>query len=163
MTEGGQMLVKDVMSREPVSVAEDETLAGLVSKFIEHNYHTFPVTDGVGAVVGTVDYEDIMKIFTPHNPALEKLLKSTHFYNVEEEDILEADLPPEAGSEVTVADIMNCDVVTVDEEMTLAEARTVMKQHNAERVPVTSGGRLSGFITLFDIIVFVLRKKEVIR
>jgi CBS domain-containing protein len=157
------MRVKDVMSREPVSVLEEETLSGLVAKFIEHNYHTFPVIDEVGVVVGTVDYEDIMKIFVPHSPSLEKLLKSTHFYNVEEEDILEADLPPELGEKVTVADIMDRDVVTVDEDMTLAEARRVMKQHNTERIPVTSGDRLAGFITLFDIIVFVLRRKEVIR
>ena len=40
-----------------------------------------------------------MKVFLPHNPLLEKLLKSTHLHNVEEEDISgDADLPEESGN-----------------------------------------------------------------
>ena len=40
-----------------------------------------------------------MKVCLPHNPVLEKLLKSTHLYNTEEEDISrDADLPEDIGT-----------------------------------------------------------------
>ena len=39
-----------------------------------------------------------MKVFLPHNPVLDKLLKSTHLHDTEEEDILEMDLPAELGT-----------------------------------------------------------------
>lgn len=157
------MLVKEIMTKEVVYVTPEETLAGLTEKFIKHNYHTFPVVDVEGRVIGSVDYEDIMKVFTPHNPALEKLLKSTHFYSFEEEDILDSDLPPDLGTTVRVSDIMDTDMATIGEDSTVAKARVRMKQLNVERMAVVdSTGKLAGFITLFDIIVAVFRNKAII-
>jgi predicted transcriptional regulator len=84
------MLVKDVMSKEVITVGENENLAELIAKFRKYNFHILPVIDKNKNILGIVEYEDIMKVFLPHNPLLEKLLKSTHLHNVEEEDILEA-------------------------------------------------------------------------
>lgn len=157
------MQVKDVMTAEVVYSRPEETLAELVEKFIKFNYHTFPVVDGEMRVIGRVDYEDIMKVFTAHNPALEKLLKSTHFYSFEEEDILERDLPADLGEKVTVSDLMDHRVITVDEDASLSDARTLMKQFHVERMPVVREGLLTGFITLFDLIVAVFRDRAIIK
>ncbi len=81
------MLVKDVMNKDVVTVSINENLAQLIAKFRTNNYHTLPVIDNKKKVLGLVDSEDIMKVCLPHNPVLEKLLKSTHLYNTEEEDI----------------------------------------------------------------------------
>lgn len=153
------MLIKEVMSRQVVSTTPEESLAKLIKKFIRYNFHTLPVVKSEGRVVGTVDYEDIMKVFTPHNPALEKLLKSTHLYNIGETDILETELPEDIGTSVTVADIMETDIVTIGSEEDLSELRSKMKQYNVERVPVVDEGRLVGIITLFDVIVAVFKGK----
>lgn len=153
------MLIKEVMSRKVVTTTPKESLVKLVKKFIRHNFHTFPVVESEGQVVGTVDYEDIMKVFVPHNPALEKLLKSTHLYSIGETDILEAELPEDIGTSVTVADIMETDIVTIGSEEDLSELRSKMKQYNVERVPVIDEGRLVGIITLFDVIVAVFKGK----
>ncbi len=153
------MLVNDVMNREVISCAPEESIVDLVKKFMRFNYHTLPVVDKECVVIGIVDYEDIMKVFTPHNPALEKLLKSTHLYNINEADIQEIDLPDDIGTTVSVADIMETDFVTIDSEEELSALRSKMKQYNVERLPVIEEGRLVGFITLFDIIVAVLKMK----
>ena len=157
------MLVKDVMSREVVTVTPEETLIDLITKLLKYNFHTLPVIDKEGNVCGVVNYKDIMKIFSSHNPALEKLLKSFHLYNVEEEDILDAEIPKNLGTNMTVADIMNTNVVTVNEDDTIADARNYMKLHNIERMPVTRGRQLTGFITLFDIIIVLFRKRKIIK
>ena len=156
------MIVKDVMSREVITVTPEETLIDLINKLLKYNFHTFPVIDKKGVVCGVVNFKDIMKIFSSHNPALEKLLKTSHLYNVDEEDILEAEIPENLGTKMTVADIMNTNVVTVDENERIADARNCMKLHNVERMPVTKDGLLSGFVTLFDILIALFRKRKII-
>ena len=39
------MLVKDVMSKEVITVGENENLAELIAKFRKYNFHTLPVID----------------------------------------------------------------------------------------------------------------------
>jgi CBS domain-containing protein len=156
------MFIKDVMSKNVITVSRDETLADLVAKFRKHNYHTLPVVDNEKRVLGIVNSEDIMKVCLPHNPALEKLLKSTHLYNAEEEDILKMDLPEELGKTVKVSDIMNVNVVTIEDSETIADVRKQMKLHNVQRVPVTKDNVLVGFITLFDIIIALFKERGII-
>lgn len=156
------MKVREIMTTRVITTTPETTLGELVGVLMEHNYHTLPVVDERQRVVGTVKYEDIMKIFVPHPPSLQRLLKSTHFYNIEEEDILASEISADLGEKVTVEDIMDTDVITVDENDSVSRARVLMKQHNVERMPVVSGDRLTGFITLFDIIVAVFREKGVI-
>ncbi len=155
--------VKDVMSKDVVTVTRDETLADLIVKLRKYNYHTLPVIDNEKKIVGVVNSEDIMKVFLPHNPVLEKLLKSTHLYNTEEEDILEMDLPEELGTTVKVSDIMNVNVVAIEDSETIADVRKQMKLHNVQRVPVTKDNVLVGFITLFDIIVALFKERNIIK
>jgi CBS domain-containing protein len=157
------MIVKDVMSRDVITITRDETLVDLVSKLRKHNYHTLPVIDNEKKVLGVVNSEDIMKVFLPHNPVLEKLLKSTHLYNIEEEDILKIDLPEKLGTTVKVSDIMNTHVITIEEDKTIADARRLMKLHNVQRVPVTKDNVLVGFITLFDIIIALFKERNIIK
>lgn len=156
------IFVKDVMSKEVITVGENENLAELIAKFRKYNFHTLPIIDKNKGILGFVNYEDIMKVFLPHNPVLEKLLKSTHLHNVEEEDILEADLPEDLGTSVKVSDIMNVNVVTIDDNETIADARKQMKLHNVQRMPVTRNKELVGFITLFEIIIALFKERGII-
>jgi len=156
------MLVKDVMNREVITVSKNENLSQLVAKFRKHNFHTLPVINESKKILGVISAEDIMKVFLPHNPALEKLLKSTHLYDTEEEDILEMDLPEGLGTTVKVSDIMNNNVVTIEDSKTIADVRKQMKLHNVQRVPVTRDKELVGFITLFDIIIALFKERKII-
>ncbi len=157
------MLVKDVMSKEVITVGENENLAELIAKFRKYNFHTLPVIDNEKNVLGIVNSEDIMKVCLPHNPVLEKLLKSTHLYNTEEEDILEMDLPEDIGTTVKVSDIMNVNVVTIEDNETIADVRKKMKIHNVQRMPVTRNKELVGFITLFNIIIALFKERNIIK
>ena len=157
------MLVKDVMSKDVITVTRNETLSDLIAKFRNYNFHTLPVIDNEKKVLGVVNSEDIMKVCLPHNPVLEKLLKSTHLYNTEEEDILEMDLPEELGITVKVSDIMNVNVITIEDSETIADVRKQMKLHNVQRIPVTRNKELVGFITLFDIIIALFKERNIIK
>jgi len=150
------------MNKEVITVSENENLSQLIAKFRKYNYHTLPVIDNDKKVSGLVSSEDIMKVYLPHNPVLGELLKSTHLYNAEEEDVLEIDLPENLGTTVKVSDIMNVNVVTIEDSETIAEARKQMKLHNIKRVPVIRNQELVGFITLFDIIIALFKERNII-
>lgn len=156
------MLVKDTMNKEVITVSEDENLSRLIAKFRKYNYHTLPVINECNKILGVISSEDIMKVFLPHNPALDKLLKSTHLCNTEEDDILEMDLPKNLGTTVTVSDIMNTDVISIEEDKTIADARKLMKLYDIERIPVTKDDALVGFITIFDIIIALFKERNII-
>ena len=156
------MLVKDVMSRGVITISEHENMVELIAKFRKYNFHTLPVVGENKKILGVISSEDIMKVFLPHNPVLDKLLKSTHLCNLEEDDILETELPKDIGTSVNVSDIMNTDVIAIEESKTIADARKLMKLHDIERMPVTKDEVLVGFITLFDIIIALFKERNII-
>jgi len=80
-----------------------------------------------------------------------------------EEDILEMDLQEELGTAVKVSDIMDVNVVTIEDNETIADARKQMKLHNIQRIPVTRNKKLVGFITLFDIIIALFKGRNIIK
>ena len=150
------------MNRDVITIGKDENLVQLIAKFRKYNYHTLPVIDENKKILGVISSEDIMKVCLPHNPVLGNLLKSTHLYDTEEEDILEVYLPEELGTTVKVSDIMDVNVVTIEDSETIADARKQMKLHNIQRVPVTRNRELVGFITLFDIIIALFKERNII-
>ncbi len=53
---------------------------------------------------------------------------------------------------LTVADVMTRDVITLDREDSLADARRCMDQARVRHLPVVAGGRLVGLITHRDLL-----------
>ena len=157
------MRVKDIMKKNVVTVSEDENLDQLTAKFIKYNFHTLPVTDCNNKVLGIVSYEDLMKVFLPQDYALQELQKSTQLYNSKQDDFLGNSLPKDQGSTVIVSDIMDDEVITAEEDMTLIEVRTLMKNNDVFKMTVTKDGTLVGFITLFDIIIVLFKMMNIIK
>ncbi len=51
------MLVKDVMSKDVITVGENENLVELITKFRKYNFHILPVIDENRNILGIVEYE----------------------------------------------------------------------------------------------------------
>lgn len=56
-----EMLVRDVMVKNPVFVEEGDILSKVLSKMKENDVHDVPVLDEKGKVVGYFDYENLMR------------------------------------------------------------------------------------------------------
>lgn len=52
----------------------------------------------------------------------------------------------------TIADIMTTDVVSVEEDVTLAEAAEILLTRRIRRLPITHEGRLVGLLTRMDLL-----------
>ena len=158
------MKVKDCMTKDVVTVKRATTLTKLIEIFRKCNFHTLPVVEEGNKIVGIVTFEDILKVFQPYSQQMAKMLETIPFVEkTEDEDILLTDIASEMGILVIVDDLMNTRFVTVNQEASIKEARSLMKLHNTEILPVVKNGTLVGIVTLFDIILSVFKQKGVIK
>ena len=105
-----------------------------------------------------------MGIFKPHSKRLTRMLRASPSLKVEEEemDILDAEITLEWIEKISVSALMESNVITIEEDKTISEARSLMKLHNKQGLPVVKEGTLVGIITLFDIIYVLFKERGVI-
>ena len=158
------MLVKEVMSKAVVTVKPSLNLIDLLTLFKKHHFRRLPVVDEKNHFLGTVDIESVMNIFKPHSKRLTRLLRASPSLKVEEDemDILDTKITPEWAELTLVADLMEPNVITIDEDSTISEARSLMKLHEREGLPVVKDNVLVGVVTLFDIIYAIFRERGLI-
>jgi acetoin utilization protein AcuB len=58
-----ELQVKEIMSRDPVSVSEDDTVEHAAQIMLEHTISGLPVVDGSGQVVGIITQSDVFRAF----------------------------------------------------------------------------------------------------
>jgi CBS domain-containing protein len=158
------MLVKEVMSEKLITVKPSLNLIELMKVFRTYHFHRFPVVDEENHILGTVDTESVMNIFKPHSTSLTRMLRASPSLKVEEEemDILETNITPEWAKLTLVSDLMESNFVTIEEDKTISDARSLMKLHNKQGLPVVRDGVLVGAITLFDIIYALFKERGII-
>ena len=158
------MKVKDCMTKEVVTVKRSTNLSQLIEVFRKHSFHTLPVVETNNKIVGIVTFEDLLKVFQPYSRDLARMLETVPFVEKEEEDILLADISSEMGMLVIVDELINTNFVTVTEEESVKEARRLMKLHDSPRILVIKNGdKLTGIISLFDIILAIFKQKGIIK
>lgn len=125
------LLVRDVMTPEPVTVTPDTTLADLRTRFEKLGFTSFPVVDD-GRLVGIVSEFDLLQAC---------LLRPTsiipHF-----DEILSK----------PVSEIMSADWISVGPEEPLSHVIEKMVAHRHKSLPVVDGGKLIGIIGRTDIL-----------
>ena len=155
------MQVKEVMSREVITVKRSTTLRQLLEIFSKfHIFPLVPVVEEDNRLVGIVSFHNLIEAVQPHRP---EILKTIPFLDEDKEDIFKIDFTAEIGDLVIVDDIMENKFVTLKEDCSLEEAYRLMKLHLKEEIPVIDkASRLAGMIGVFDIIREVFRQKGVI-
>lgn len=61
-------LVRDYMTKDPVTVTPEDTVLELAERFIKDGYRRYPVLDG-GRLVGVISRRDVMRAMGQHYPA----------------------------------------------------------------------------------------------
>lgn len=156
------MLVKEVMLKEILTVQPTTTLTTLIKLF--KDFHTFPLVPVVeenNRLVGVVDLKDLLKISQPYNSVSGDLLK-TLISPEEESDILQDLTLLRTDKLILVKDFMATSFLTVEEDVPLEKAYSLMKLNQKERISVVKKGYLVGIVTLADIVFGFLKEKEII-
>ena len=136
------MLVNDIMSRTPKTVAPDSKLLEVVSLMCLFRYSGLPVVDD-GKMVGFIAEKDVLHRLFPTLEDFKDVMAAPDYDNMiyQYKDVVN----------LKVADVMTPNVITVSPDMHILKAATVMVRHKFRRIPVADGGRLVGMLSLGDI------------
>lgn len=120
------MLVKDVMTRQVVSIAPEESAAVAARLFARYNVGVLPVCTAEGRLKGVVTDRDLVLrcVAAEDDPASTK-----------------------------ISEIMTRRVVCVSANEQAASAAKVMAREQIRRLPVEENGRLVGMVSLGDLAV----------
>ena len=143
--------VKDRMTPDIMTVADDMTTDDLVRFLNEREISGAPVVDSQGHVIGVVSMTDIAR----------HLAEPSHlepggagFYRDTEYDVTLEDLGQRyvEGRAVTVRDVMTPVVHHVAAGASVAEAARIMVDRHIHRLVVTEGRQPVGMITSIDLL-----------
>lgn len=147
-----QLMVRDIMTRDVVTVTPDTSLRDAASLLLELRISGLPVIDKDGKPAGIVTEADFLSALgIPfHHPAhsLWQTLETMFKYH------------PNSGKlPVRVADIMAANVITITDDKNLHDAIETMKTHHIKRIVVTDQQHhIQGIITRSNLVRVLLRQ-----
>lgn len=127
------MLVKDRMSKHPLTIAENESLSDTHQYMLDQKVRHLPVLNKAGEMVGLVTEKDLLKA----GPSSATSLSVWEIH--------------ELLMKVKVRQVMIKDVITATEDLPIEEAAHLMYEHKIGCLPVMRAGMLVGIITESDV------------
>jgi acetoin utilization protein AcuB len=127
------MLVGKRMTRNPITVSPDVSIAEAMERMRREKIRRFPVVDKKGALVGIVTREDLLHA-SPSSVTSLSVWEVSYLL-----------------SQVKVREVMTRDVLTVTEDVTLEEASRVMVDNKIGCLPAVRDGMVVGIITESDL------------
>lgn len=127
------MLVKNWMSRPPITVKQDAALQDAIELLTKHGIHMLPV----------VDQDNLTGIITDLDI---KRASTSEVFSLEDSKLANSIL------RIKIKTIMNKKPVTIIDDNTIEETAVLLFVHNISGLPVVNpGGKLVGVITQNDI------------
>lgn len=147
------MRAKDIMHDEIVCIDIKESVFDAAELLLGARVSAAPVTNDKGAIVGIVSEAD--------------LIRRTEIDTASKKSWLARLLDSEASSARDfvaaqtrrVADVMTKEVVTADEDTTLAELVDLMERHNVKRIPIVRGSAVVGIVSRADLLRALLSRE----
>lgn len=118
------MKVKEMMSHKPITITPEENLAVAARLLSRYNIGALPVCSKEGKLRGMVTDRDI---------------------------VLRCVATEEDACSVRVSEVMTRRVISVDAEESIEKAAELMASRQIRRLPVESGGKVVGMVSLGDL------------
>ncbi|MET7402424.1 CBS domain-containing protein [Dactylosporangium sp. NPDC005572] len=145
------LLVRDVMTRNVVTVAPGAGYRQLVDLLVEHGVSALPVVGDDRQVLGVVSEADLL-----HKVEFNGADVHARLFERRRDRVAKG----KAGGE-TAGQLMTTPAVTVPADVTLTRAAQVMEQHRVKRLPVVDDdGNLVGIVARRDLLRRYLRNDD---
>lgn len=147
------MYIKDIMTKQVITVSEDDTVEKCANLLVTNNLSGLPVIDEKGKVKGIVTEGDLIRRASRINgPASLEVLGGI-FYLESPKKFM--DNIRRSMSNI-VRDIMTKDVITVSPDNTIEDATTLLVQKNIKRLPVIDKEEnLVGIVSRKDVVKYL--------
>ncbi len=140
--------IKDIMTRDVVTVKEDATLLDVLKLFMEHHYHSYPVVTPDGELVGAVSEDIVLQcllIGSVPSAMFSRLVGSLTGFLGE-------------GTK----GIMDRHPITISPDTNLEEAAALMVKHSANHICVVENKNLVGILSKRDIINEIYKRRHMV-
>ena len=147
--------IKGFMTTDVVTASPDDTIKDVVKKLAENDISGIPIIDGERNILGMISEKDILTALKTESRSLSLVFPSSHALGMTFEEAISYRELKEAMEELQnskVEKIMNRDVISIDENITITETASIMINNNINRIPIVKNGKLVGIITRGDII-----------
>jgi CBS domain-containing protein len=138
-----QMKAKDVMSEGITSLTHDATIQEAAELLVNTGVSAMTVLDDDGIMIGIVSEADLIRQASPE--AWDRKLR---------DDSAMAD-----SYARPVTEVMTEKVLTVDENMPLAEVAKLMSTQKVKRLPVTRGKSVVGVVSRVDLLKALMSRR----
>jgi CBS domain-containing protein len=141
-------MIGSCMKRQVIAVSPTTTAQEAARLVVSNHVGTLPVVDDLGALVGVVRLEDLLRVFMPDFVALMDNIDFVHDFgaleSLQPEDVAEA-------ARLTMRDLMQ-PPVAVEQTCGLLRAFATMTKHEIRDLPIVNGaGALVGIASRVDI------------
>ncbi|MBT8190169.1 MAG: CBS domain-containing protein [Saprospiraceae bacterium] len=137
--------VKDIMTVQPVTLNEGDTMEKAAELFKNNNFHHVPVINDDGDLVGILSSTDLERSL--HGDTLFKV-KDKASYN---DTLLKTNL---------VYRSMKKHIITINQEDSLKDAYKLLKENNFRCLPVMGDNKLTGIVTNQDLLDYFMNTIE---
>jgi len=149
------MKVRDVMTREPVTVTPETTVREAAGLLRKRGIGGLPVVES-GRVAGMVTESDILGLLATKGPSDDLWLPAPlEILEVPVREYINWARTKEALSDIgnrPVREVMTSPAVTVEEDVEIEDAASLMLDEGIARIPVVRGGKLVGIVAREDIV-----------
>lgn len=146
--------VRDIMTRDVVTVRDDAKLDEVARTMLERNVGGVPVIDERGAVVGIVTQGD----FTAKRRGFPfSAFRAPQLFG-EWVDAEGVERIYAEARERSVREIMTEEVVTIEEDDSLTDVVLLMVERDLDRLPVVRDGVLVGIVTRQDLLRVMVKR-----
>ncbi|MDD3363983.1 MAG: CBS domain-containing protein [Syntrophomonas sp.] len=143
------MLAKNIMTKDVITVRQDEKVERVAQMLVENRISGIPVVDENHHVLGIVSEKDLMiRASELKVPFYLTLFDSIIFL----ENPIRFNNNLKKYTALEVKDAMTKKVIVVEEDAPVSEVVNIMQKHEINRVPVVRHGKLIGIITRNDIL-----------
>lgn len=148
------MLVKEIMTKNVITVKPDASIRELAELLLEHKISGVPVVDDAGKVCGIVSEGDLMrKEIAPQMPDELCILGAVIYYN----GLQEYREAFRKFAAMTAEQLMTEKVITIKGEEEVSKVGKIMLDKHIKRVPVLDdSGKLVGIVSRSDIVRMLL-------
>jgi CBS domain-containing protein len=129
------MLIADLLKHKGssvVTIGPDDTIVALLAALAEHRVGALVVVDG-DRIAGIVSERDVVRGLHSRGAAL---------------------------LEASVGDVMTADLVSCTPQDALDQIAEMMTERRFRHMPVITGGRLAGIVTIGDVVAARIRQLE---
>jgi CBS-domain-containing membrane protein len=137
-----------IMTRNPISVREDETIGRAAKQILDHRYINLPVVDAEGRMVGLFGIYDLLGLLVPRVAVIGNLLPNLRFMS---DDAGELHKKFALLKNNPVKRAVNREAPSVHPDTPVVEAlRLFCRSHMTIPVVERDSGRLVGMVSYWD-------------